>query len=113
MTDLDKARSLLATCPSCAGRWQQVLTQGGRLSPDEFAELNAHWHEAHGPRPQDSVMAGVGWNVREENTLRWCLAQVGVEIEALPAHGADGDHALPLGRERLHAEPLKHRIGED
>ncbi len=113
MRDLDKARALLATAPACERLIQQVLARDSRLTEAEFAALNANWHAAHGPCPGDTPTATFGWNVREENTLRWCLARLHVLIAAQPAHGLGVDHVLPLGRELLEASVQKHRIGED
>jgi len=113
MSDLDKVQRLLATAPQCQQRIAELQAAGGRCSQAQFAELLALWQGAHGPCPDQSVMASFGWAVREENTLRWCMARLHLAIEAPPAHGITGDHALPLGRERLEAEPHKHVIGED
>ena len=113
MTDLDKVHRLLATAPACAERIAALQAAGGACSQAQFAELSALWQGAHGPCPQQSVMAGFGWSVREENTLRWCLERLHVTIAGVPAHGLGGDHPLPLGRDRLEAAPHKHVIGED
>ena len=113
MNDLDKARALLATAPECERLIAQVQARDSRLTEAEFEQLNAAWHAAHGPCPGSTPMASFGWDVREENTLRWCLARLHVLIDAQPAHGFGVDHPLPLGRERLEAATPKHRIGED
>lgn len=113
MSDLDKVHSLLASAPRCQEQIRQLQSAGGRCSPQAFAELLQLWQSAHGPAPAQSVMAAFGWQVREENTLRWCLERLHLVIEAPPAHGAGGDHSLPLGRERLECEAHKHVIGED
>ena len=113
MSDLDKVRQLLDTAPQCRQRIAELQAGSRRCSSQQFAELLALWQSAHGPCPDQSVMASFGWAVREENTLRWCLERLHLAIEAAPAHGVGGDHALPLGRERLEAEPHKHVIGED
>jgi hypothetical protein len=113
MSDLEKVQRLLATAPECRQRIAQLQARGGLCTQAEFSELAALWEGAHGPCPSESSLAGFGWAVREENTLRWCLARLHIAIEAPPAHGLSGDHPLPLGRERLDAEPHKHVIGED
>jgi hypothetical protein len=113
MSDLDKARALLCAAPECQRLVEAVRLRDGRLSQDEFTRLAAAWREAHGPSPDDTLMAGFGWAVREENTLRWCLARLHVTIEAAPAHGFGADLTLPLGRERLEHAQRKHEIGED
>ena len=113
MSDLDKVHRLLATAPACAQRIAALQSAGGICSQREFSELSALWQGAHGPCPQESVMAGFGWSVREENTLRWCLERLHLVIEAPPAHGLGVDHPLPLGRTRLEVAAHKHVIGED
>ncbi len=118
MRDLEKAQALLASAPACQMLVRAVLARDACLSHPEWQRLNADWHAAHGPCPGDTPMAGFGWQVREENTLRWCLARLGVTLAAEPAqgHGADGLtflHALPLGRARLGQDEPKHVIGED
>jgi hypothetical protein len=113
MSDLEKVERLLATAPLCRQRLAELQAQGGACTPGQFAELLALWQGAHGPAPDDSVMARFGWAVREENTLRWCLQHLHLSISAPPAHGIGCDHHLPLGRERLESEAHKHVIGED
>jgi hypothetical protein len=113
MSDFEKAQRLLRTAPECLELVEQLRARGSPCSPAEFGRLAAFWQAAHGPCPDETLMAGFGWNVREENTLRWCLQQFHISIAAPPAHGLGGDHALPLGRERLESNELKHRIGED
>ncbi|MDE3009881.1 MAG: hypothetical protein KGI67_03250 [Pseudomonadota bacterium] len=113
MSDLDKVHRLLASAPQCQQRIAELQTAHAHCSQQQFSELLALWQGAHGPCPDQSVMAAFGWAVREENTLRWCLERLHIVIDAPPAHGVAGDHHLPLGRERLEAEAHKHVIGED
>jgi hypothetical protein len=113
MSDLDKVHRLLASAPLCRQRIEQMERDGGPCSQAQFAELAGLWQGAHGPMPAESLLAGFGWTVREENTLRWCLARLRIAIEAPPAHGETWHHPLPLGRERLDVAPHKHVIGED